>query len=649
MNRNFTKLYELPAGASEKEAPVVIGEGTLLRDDTTDSVLARLHLQCKGEKPVKKVVVSVQALNGNGSPVGDVEEAAWDRAEETGSKEEYGEIELMLPWTAHSFTAEIKEVVFTEKDDGETGSGNGTAGTDETAPEAGKGADSSSPDEDLQKPSEEPDTDTTEEKAGTEPSADDPDGAGVKREEDLPAAADECAPENEEAEAEENTEDDAEEEEEGEESRFSWKTLLVAAIPAVLILSGLLAILFMLKITPDRNYRNASSLYQEGRYEEAAAAFDAMNGYKDSDARAAEARNAKAYVDAVQLLNEGKYSEAINALRKLGSYQNSAARADEIEENLLSAAYSEAETLLAQSRLFEAATAFYRIAEYSDARERCFAVWSELTKQEKISAGIQSLICLRDGTCEAAGENSDGECDVADWKDIIAVSAGSSAAVGLRADGTVVATGDNSEGQCDVEGWRDIVAVSSGYWNTAGLKADGTVVLTGHPCDVSDWSDITQVSTGIFHTVGLRKDSSVVAARAVDYTGQSHDYGQCDVETWGNITQVAAGMSFTVALCSNGTVVAAGDNTYGQCDVGEWTDIVAIDASGWHTVGLKADGTVLAVGLNENGECDVEEWTDIVAVSTGNAHTLGLKADGTVVAVGNNRDGRCDVENWKIR
>ena len=77
-------------------------------------------------------------------------------------------------------------------------------------------------------------------------------------------------------------------------------------------------------------------------------------------------------------------------------------------------------------------------------------MWSELTKQEKISAGIQSLICLRDGTCEAAGENSDGECDVADWKDIIAVSAGSSAAVGLRADGTVVATGDNIEGQCDV-------------------------------------------------------------------------------------------------------------------------------------------------------------------------------------------------------
>ena len=64
----------------------------------------------------------------------------------------------------------------------------------------------------------------------------------------------------------------------------------------------------------------------------------------------------------------------------------------------------------------------------------------------------------------------------------------------MTADGTVLASGDNTEGQCDVEEWKDIVAVSSGYWNTAGLKADGTVVLAGHPCDVSSWSGITMAS-----------------------------------------------------------------------------------------------------------------------------------------------------------
>ena len=47
-----------------------------------------------------------------------------------------------------------------------------------------------------------------------------------------------------------------------------------------------------------------------------------------------------------------------------------------------------------------------------------------------------------------------GQCNVSYWKDIIAVSAGSSHTVGLKKDGTVVATGDNDYGQCDVSIWN---------------------------------------------------------------------------------------------------------------------------------------------------------------------------------------------------
>ena len=57
--------------------------------------------------------------------------------------------------------------------------------------------------------------------------------------------------------------------------------------------------------------------------------------------------------------------------------------------------------------------------------------------------------------------------------------------MGLKADGTVVATkytGDPMfyHGQCDVSDWRDIVAVSAGKDHTVGLKADGTVVAVGN-------------------------------------------------------------------------------------------------------------------------------------------------------------------------
>ena len=54
------------------------------------------------------------------------------------------------------------------------------------------------------------------------------------------------------------------------------------------------------------------------------------------------------------------------------------------------------------------------------------------------------------------GNNAYGKCDVSNWKDIVAVSAGDSHTVGLKADGSVVAVGDNYYGQRDVDDWADI-------------------------------------------------------------------------------------------------------------------------------------------------------------------------------------------------
>lgn len=74
------------------------------------------------------------------------------------------------------------------------------------------------------------------------------------------------------------------------------------------------------------------------------------------------------------------------------------------------------------------------------------------------------------------------------------VSAGVHYTVGLKADGTVVAVGYNEYGQCDVSDWRDIVAVFAGHWHTVGLKADGSVVAVGYngycQCNVSTWKNI---------------------------------------------------------------------------------------------------------------------------------------------------------------
>lgn len=237
-----------------------------------------------------------------------------------------------------------------------------------------------------------------------------------------------------------------------------------------------------------------------------------------------------------------------------------------------------------------------------------------------------------------------GQCNVAEWSDIVAVSIGQDHSLGLKSDGMVVACGLNYYGQCDVGKWTDIVAISAGSSYSLGLKSNGTVVACGlnnnGECDVAEWSDIVAVSASMHHSLGVKSDGTVVACG-------SNSSGECDVGKWRDIVAVSAGSSHSLGLKVDGTVVACGSNFTGQCDVAEWRDIVAVSAGFGHSVGLKANGTVVACGKKGVGGCNVSKWRDIVAVSAGYWYSLGLKADGTVVACDYDKIEQC-VDSWKL-
>jgi len=346
--------------------------------------------------------------------------------------------------------------------------------------------------------------------------------------------------------------------------------------------------------------------------------------------------NAK-YNAAVKLMNAGKYEESVAAFEAMGDYKDAKDRIPE-------AYYAQAESLLSAGKSKEAIVAFWASDNYKDARDRVLPLWDEIAIRDTVAAGIFHTVGLKaNGTVVAMGYNGEGQCDVDDWTDIVAISAVGYYTVGLKADGTVVAVGDNTDGQCEVSDWRDIVAISAGYGHTVGLKADGTVVAVGDynydQCEVFDWRDILAVSAGSLHTVGLKFDGTVVAVG-------DNEFGQRDVSDWTNVAAISAGYGHTVGLKSDGTVVAVGSNKYGQCNVTDWRDIVAVSAGTCHTVGLKADGTVVAVGDNSYDQCNVADWRNVVAISAGYWHMVGLKADGTVVAVGFNEFGQCDASGW---
>ena len=80
-----------------------------------------------------------------------------------------------------------------------------------------------------------------------------------------------------------------------------------------------------------------------------------------------------------------------------------------------------------------------------------------------VAGGYGHTVGLRaDGTVCAVGDDSDGQCNVGDWSDIVAIAAGSTHTFGLRADRTVCAVGENDKVQNRVDGWTDICLPSSG-------------------------------------------------------------------------------------------------------------------------------------------------------------------------------------------
>ena len=89
-------------------------------------------------------------------------------------------------------------------------------------------------------------------------------------------------------------------------------------------------IVFFTVILPNTKYSQAMNLYNNGRYEEAITTFEAMNGYKDSQAQIEKCKTAikdQQYNSALALYNEKNYTQAYPALIALNGYKDSMEKA----------------------------------------------------------------------------------------------------------------------------------------------------------------------------------------------------------------------------------------------------------------------------------------------------------------------------------
>ncbi|SPE56912.1 exported hypothetical protein [Verrucomicrobia bacterium] len=310
-----------------------------------------------------------------------------------------------------------------------------------------------------------------------------------------------------------------------------------------------------------------------------------------------------------------------------------------------------------------------------------------LTSVVGIAAGnYHSLSLLADGTVVGWGYNqygqatgvpnpvspylSSGPVSLAGQtlSNVVAIAAGSSHSLALKADGTVVAWGYNGDGEANIPaGLTNVVSVSAGAWHSLALQANGTVIAWGlnnhgQATIPAGLSNVVAVAGGRFHTLALLPGGTVVAwgAGLTNNPGDSFDYGQSIIPSGvGKVVALAAGGYHSTALRADGTVLSWGDGSYGlsspPASLAYPLDRAHIAAGGLHSLALKADGTVVgwgagapgtSGGINIYGQATIPAGlTNVVAVSAGYYHSLALKADGTVVGWGAGSPGTSGGNN----
>ena len=275
------------------------------------------------------------------------------------------------------------------------------------------------------------------------------------------------------------------------------------------------------------------------------------------------------------------------------------------------------------------------------------------------------LFCLPDGTVQARGSNSDGQCRVEVWHDVVAVAAGYNHSLGLRSDGRVLAVGDNASGQCDVGNWSDVVAIAAGSQCSYGLRQDGTVLMAGriseeNASEIASWTDIAVIATCWSDLVGIDRD------------GTSHYSGSCKgkqpITGWTDVVAVYPYNDKALyALKADGTFLWSDIDTYEDNYLYEehqtaqtWTGLQQIAGTSRRCLAVGTDGKVRFVprkyelSMGEWGidtwlhymEEPISQWDHLLAVELIGGTVYGLQEDGTILQYAHNF-GNTELEDMK--
>jgi len=281
-----------------------------------------------------------------------------------------------------------------------------------------------------------------------------------------------------------------------------------------------------------------------------------------------------------------------------------------------------------------------------------------ITNVVAIAAGTFAAVAIRsDGLAlvwggNLAGEQGTGDTDNNSYPtprslvtNATQVAASCLSLYAVRADGTVWGWGRNANGQLgdgtttsprtprQAIGLTNVVKLACGHYNVRALKSDGTVWGWGLSSNGQLGDNVTSITT------------------------------PTQISFLNNIIDISGGKYHSTWLTCCGTVWGSGTNNLGQLgnpvrvtpqvEIKEFYALNATTFGAYHSLSLKADGSVWTVGANWTGQLGtgsgvistneplkIGSLSNVVQVVSGQDHCMALTTNGQVWSWGYNGQGQ---------
>lgn len=382
-------------------------------------------------------------------------------------------------------------------------------------------------------------------------------------------------------------------------------------------------------VEPDEVYEAALTAAQiadyHGDWETAEEFLDTYLGNEQSNANQAHTEKAEllkkqfAYHRAMELYEQGSFAKASSAAAAIGDYEP-AKKLYQLSYQALLASQPTPEPTQAPTPNPTSTPTPQKDSNDASLENKATATPVPTSEPQKealadgrIAVGYHHSVFVRDdGTVLAYGDNSFGQTDVGDWKNVVSVAAGAYHTVGLTADGRLLAAGDNTHGQTDLSLFANVKQIAASAWNTSVLLGSGQVMTAGYlPYEfAAEQFPAEKIAAGsygliirsqgknIASHVGLTIDDccetlSISRGYSMGIDTQGKVYSSFNaIPAWENVIRISAGENAAIALTEDGTVLSHVFDSHLKCTFDFGQPVLGLCAGANHYAYVLADGTI---------------------------------------------------------